>query len=45
MLEAGKLADVVIFNGDPSHDVALLEREPAAVFTGGQRVDLARLAG
>jgi imidazolonepropionase-like amidohydrolase len=45
MLEPGKLADVVAFNGDPSHDVALLEREPAAVFTGGQRVDLARLAG
>jgi imidazolonepropionase-like amidohydrolase len=44
MLEPGKLADVVAFNGDPSHDVALLEREPAAVFTGGQRVDLTRLA-
>ena len=44
MLEPGKLADVVAFNGDPSHDVALLEREPVAVFTGGQRVDLTRLA-
>jgi imidazolonepropionase-like amidohydrolase len=44
VLAPGKLADVVVFNGDPSRDIALMERQPALVLMGGQKVDLARLA-
>ncbi|HXO17872.1 MAG TPA: amidohydrolase family protein [Candidatus Dormibacteraeota bacterium] len=43
LLATGKLADVAVFNGDPSRDIALMEREPALVLIGGQKVDLSRL--
>ena len=43
-LAAGKLADVVVFAGDPSKEIALMESAPALVMLGGQKVDLARLA-
>ena len=39
----GMLADVAVFNGDPSRDIALMERQPALVLVGGQKVDLSRL--
>lgn len=38
-LAPGKLADVVAFSGDPSREIALLEKAPAAVFLGGKRVN------
>jgi imidazolonepropionase-like amidohydrolase len=41
VLAPGKLADVVAFNGDPSHSIALLEERPALVMLGGQRLTLA----
>ena len=44
ILASGKLADVVVFNGDPTRDIALMERQPALVMLGGQKVDLSRLA-
>ena len=37
-LAPGKLADVVVFNGDPSKEIALMERAPALVMMGGQKV-------
>jgi len=37
-LAPGKLADVVAFGGDPSKDIALLERQPALVMLGGKKV-------
>jgi imidazolonepropionase-like amidohydrolase len=37
-LAPGKLADVVAFNGDPSANIALLERKPALVMIGGASV-------
>jgi len=40
VLAPGKLADVVVFNGDPSRDIALMERQPAMVMLGGQKVTL-----
>src|ERR1700729_83388 len=43
LLATGKLADVAVFNGDPSRDIALMEREPALVLIVGQKVDLSRL--
>ncbi len=43
VLASGMLADVAVFNGDPAHDITLMEREPALVFVGGQKVDLSRL--
>jgi len=42
-LAPGKLADVAVFNGDPSRDIALMENQPALVLIGGAKVDLARL--
>jgi len=32
------LADVVAFAGDPSRDIALLERKPVLVMLGGKRI-------
>jgi imidazolonepropionase-like amidohydrolase len=43
VLAPGKLADVVVFNGDPSRNIALMEAKPALVMVGGEKVDLARL--
>ena len=40
VLAPGKLADVVVFNGDPTRDIALMERQPAMVMLGGQKVTL-----
>ena len=37
-LAPGKLADVVVFNGDPSHDIALIEKPPALVMVAGKKV-------
>jgi len=39
-LAPGKLADVAVFNGDLSKEIALIERLPAYVAVGGQRVTL-----
>jgi imidazolonepropionase-like amidohydrolase len=44
VLEPGKLADVAVFNGDPSRNIAVLETAPVAVYLGGQKVDLTKLA-
>lgn len=43
ILAPGKRADVVVFNGDPTRDVALMERRPAMVLLGGAKIDLAVL--
>lgn len=42
-LAPGLLADVVAFDGDPSTDVALLERQPRLIMLGGKRVERAAL--
>ena len=39
VLAPGKLADVAVFSGDPSRNVALLETRPQQVLLGGERVD------
>ncbi len=44
-LAAGKLADVAVFAGDPSRDIALMERAPALIMMGGKKIDPALLAG
>lgn len=38
VLAPGKLADIAVFNGDPSREISLLERPPALVMLGGQKV-------
>ncbi len=43
-LAPGLLADVVAFNGDPSTNIALLEKAPALVVVGGKRIDRAALS-
>ena len=43
-LAPGMLADVVAFNGDPSANAGLLEKAPALVMLGGQKIDRAALA-
>lgn len=43
LLEPGKLADVAVFNGDPTRDIALMEGQPAMVLIGGQRIEIGRL--
>lgn len=43
VLAPGKRADVVVFNGDPSREIALMERQPALVVVGGQKVDITEL--
>ncbi|MGA8533367.1 MAG: amidohydrolase family protein [Candidatus Tumulicola sp.] len=45
VLAPGKLADVAVFNGDPLRQIDLMERPPALVMVGGQKVDLVRLPG
>ncbi len=42
-LAVGKLADVAAFAGDPSTNVALLEKPPVAIFIGGKRIDRTKL--
>ncbi len=37
-LAPGKLADVAVFNGDPSHDISLIENPPALVMLAGKKV-------
>jgi imidazolonepropionase-like amidohydrolase len=37
-LAPGMLADVVAFNGDPSQNIALLEKRPAMVMLGGKTI-------
>ena len=45
VLAPGKLADVVVFNGDPTRNIALIENQPALVMIGGAKVELSRLSG
>jgi imidazolonepropionase-like amidohydrolase len=40
-LAAGLLADIAVFNGDPSQNIALLEAKPALVMLGGKTITLA----
>jgi imidazolonepropionase-like amidohydrolase len=44
VLAPGKFADVVAFNGDPSRNIALLEKAPALVMRAGRKIDLEALA-
>lgn len=39
VLAPGKLADVVAFNGDPSRNIALLEKAPSLIVRGGRKID------
>jgi imidazolonepropionase-like amidohydrolase len=43
VLAPGKRADVAVFNGDPTRDMALMERRPALVLLGGEKVELSQL--
>jgi imidazolonepropionase-like amidohydrolase len=43
-LAPGKLADVAVFKGDPSKNIALMENQPSLVMVGGQKIDLSHLA-
>ena len=43
VLTPGKLADVVVFNSDPSRNIALTETRPTLVMLGREKFDLARL--
>ena len=38
VLASGMLADLVVWNGAPHEDIRALQREPRAVFLGGERV-------
>ena len=38
VLAAGKLADVVVWDGAPHEDVRVVQRAPRAVFLGGERI-------
>ncbi len=37
-LAPGLLADIAVFNGDPSQNIALLEKKPALVMLGGKKI-------
>lgn len=39
VLAPGKLADVVAFNGDPSRNIALLEKSPALIMRAGRKIN------
>lgn len=41
-LEAGRLADIIVVNGDPTHDIKVLQRKSLLdlVFKGGREIDL-----
>jgi imidazolonepropionase-like amidohydrolase len=43
-LAPGKLADIAVFAGDPSRQIALMEKEPQLVMIGGQKIDQSRLS-
>ncbi|HTU81654.1 MAG TPA: amidohydrolase family protein [Candidatus Acidoferrales bacterium] len=43
VLAPGKLADVAVFEGDPTRNIALMESTPALVMIGGRKVDIAKL--
>ncbi|HEV3092091.1 MAG TPA: amidohydrolase family protein [Candidatus Cybelea sp.] len=43
VLAPGRLADVAVFAGDPSRNVALLEQPPQLVLVAGRKIDLAHL--
>jgi imidazolonepropionase-like amidohydrolase len=38
VIASGRLADVVVWDGEPSEDIRTLQRPPRAVFLGGERV-------
>jgi imidazolonepropionase-like amidohydrolase len=38
VLAPGRLADVLVWDGEPSEDIGALQRAPRAVFLGGERV-------
>jgi imidazolonepropionase-like amidohydrolase len=40
-LAPGKRADIVAFNGDPTHDISLMEKAPAMILLGGKKVNAA----
>ncbi len=44
VLAPGKLADVAVFAGDPAKQIELMEKPPALILIGGQKVDVNRLA-
>lgn len=44
-LARGTFADVVVFNGDPTTRIGVMERPPALVMLGGRKIDAARLPG
>jgi imidazolonepropionase-like amidohydrolase len=43
-LAPGKLADIAVFAGDPTKQIALMEKQPQLVMIGGQKIDQSRLA-
>jgi imidazolonepropionase-like amidohydrolase len=43
-LAVGKLADVAVFAGDPSREIALMEKPPALIMLGGRKIEPALLA-
>jgi imidazolonepropionase-like amidohydrolase len=42
LLAPGKLADIAVFGGDPSRNIAVLEERPQLVMVGGVKVDVSR---
>jgi imidazolonepropionase-like amidohydrolase len=38
VIAPGRLADVVVWDGEPFEDIRSLQRAPLAVFLGGERV-------
>ena len=43
VLAPGKLADVVVFNGDPAKQISVMESAPALIMIGGQKVATNRM--
>lgn len=43
-LSNGKLADVVAFAGDPTRDIAVLEKAPAFIMLGGRKIEASTFA-
>ncbi len=42
-LAPGKLADVVVFAGDPLANIAILEKAPVLIMLDGKKIDRAAL--